>query len=110
MAVEKVRRWWPAVVHGVCYSLPFLLITHSVWALLIIGGTHVVLDHYRAAKYVVWAQSFIGPRSFRTPWCEALTNQGSSAAVAAAPADALQIVVDNTIHLVINAAALAWLG
>jgi hypothetical protein len=27
MAVEKTKRWWPAVVHGVTYGLPFLLIT-----------------------------------------------------------------------------------
>ncbi|WP_327092546.1 DUF3307 domain-containing protein [Nonomuraea sp. NBC_01738] len=55
MATKKVKRWWPTVVHGLACSLPFLLITRSPWALLVIGGTHVVLDRYRAAKYVIWA-------------------------------------------------------
>ncbi|MEU4820246.1 hypothetical protein AB0H37_00050 [Actinomadura sp. NPDC023710] len=61
MAVKKVERWWPAIAHGMCYALPFLLITRSVWALLIVGGTHAVLDHYQAAKYVVWAQASSAP-------------------------------------------------
>jgi hypothetical protein len=30
MATQKVRRWWPAVVHGLTYLLPFLLITRSL--------------------------------------------------------------------------------
>ena len=25
MAVEKTKRWWPAIAHGVTYGLPFLL-------------------------------------------------------------------------------------
>jgi hypothetical protein len=62
MATEKTRRWWPAVVHGAVYSLPFLLVTRSPWALLVIGGTHVVLDRFRVAKYVIWAK-----KPHRTP-------------------------------------------
>jgi hypothetical protein len=65
MATQKVRKWWPAVAHGLAYSLPFLLITRSVWVLLVIGGTHIVLDHYRAAKYVIWAKNLVAPRAFR---------------------------------------------
>jgi hypothetical protein len=44
-------------------------------ALLVIGGTHVVLDHYQVAKYAIWAKNLIGPREYRaslketrTPW------------------------------------------
>ncbi|MFF4417458.1 DUF3307 domain-containing protein [Streptosporangium sp. NPDC001559] len=110
MATEKVKRWWPAVVHGVMYTLPFLLITRSPWALLIIGGTHVVLDHYRAAKYVIWAKNLIAPRASRTPWKEAADNQGFPAGTPAGLATALLIVVDNTIHLAINAATLIIFG
>jgi hypothetical protein len=39
MATEKVKRWWPAVVHGTTYGLPFLLITQSPAALAVIGCT-----------------------------------------------------------------------
>ncbi|MEV4749109.1 DUF3307 domain-containing protein [Streptosporangium sp. NPDC049248] len=110
MATEKVKKWWPAIAHGLTYSLPFLLITRSPWALLVIGGTHIVLDHYRAAKYVIWAKNLIAPRAFRTPRKNASGNQGFAAEVPGGLATALLIVVDNTIHLAINAAALTWLG
>jgi hypothetical protein len=109
MATEKTRRWWPAIVHGVMYSLPFLLITRSLWALLVIGGTHVVLDHYRAAKYVIWAKNLIGPREYRASLKEALANCGFAADVPSGLAMALMIVSDNTIHMLFNAAALTWL-
>jgi hypothetical protein len=109
MATEKTRRWWPAVVHGVAYSLPFLLITRSPWALLVIGGTHVVLDRFRVAKYVIWAKNLIGPREYRPSLKEAAVNCGFPADVPAGLATALMIVSDNTLHLLINAAALTWL-
>jgi hypothetical protein len=109
MASEKTRRWWPAVVHAIVYSLPFLLITQSPWALLVIGGTHAVLDRFRLARYVVWAKNLIGPRGHRPPLKEALANCGSPASVPAGLALALMIVSDNTIHMLINAAALTWL-
>lgn len=62
MATEKLKRWWPALVHGFTYTLPYLLVTRSVWALLIIGGTHTVIDRYRLARYVVWLKNQIGAR------------------------------------------------
>ncbi|MEV5752311.1 DUF3307 domain-containing protein [Actinoallomurus sp. NPDC052308] len=110
MATEKVKRWWPAVVHGVTYSLPFLLVTQSPWALLIIGGTHIVLDHYRLAKAVCWARNLIAPKKSRVSWKEAAANQGSPAGVPSGLATALLIVVDNTLHLCINLAAVMLLG
>ena len=45
MATNKKKRWLPAIVHGFVYTLPFLLLTHSWVALLIIGITHIVIDH-----------------------------------------------------------------
>ena len=109
MAAEKMKRWWPAIAHGVMYTVPFLLITQSPWALLVIGGTHIVLDHYRAAKYVIWAKNFLAPSAFHSSWKEVKDNEGFRAEVPAGLARALRIVVDNTIHLLINAAALTWL-
>lgn len=108
MATEKTRRWWPAVVHGVAYTLPFVVLTRSPWALLVIAGSHVVLDRYRVAWYVVWAKNLVAPRSARPRWAEAAGNHGFGPQVPAGLAAALLIVVDNTIHLVINAAALGW--
>ena len=110
MAVEKTKRWFPAIIHGICYTLPFALITHSLWALAIIGGTHALLDRTRAAKYVIWAKNQIGPKTHRPRWSEASSNGGFAAAVPAGLATALLIIVDNTMHIAINTGALVWLG
>lgn len=57
MANEKVNKWLPAWLHALTYTLPFLLLTHNVWALLIIGVTHAIIDHYRLAKHFIWAKN-----------------------------------------------------
>ncbi|MFD9061462.1 DUF3307 domain-containing protein [Kitasatospora purpeofusca] len=108
MATEKVRRWWPAAVHGVTYGLPFVLITRSPAALAVIVVTHIVLDRYRAAKYLVWARNRLAPAAHRVAWADVQKNQGSPVTVPAGLANALVIVADNTVHLAINTAALAW--
>ncbi|RJL23938.1 DUF3307 domain-containing protein [Bailinhaonella thermotolerans] len=103
MATQKFRRWWPAIVHGLMYSLPFLLITQSPWALLVIGGTHAVLDHYRVAKHVIRVKNnLLAPPSYR--------REQAGAPEPPPTPEWLVIVVDNTMHLVINYAALTWLG
>jgi hypothetical protein len=106
MATEKVNRWWPAIAHGVTYTLPFLLITTSPLALLVIGGTHVVIDRYRLAKYLVWAKNQLAPKSHRP------RHVGATGATEDSPAWLavwLMIIADNTAHLVINVAAVNWL-
>nr|BEK71538.1 hypothetical protein KPHV_87650 [Kitasatospora purpeofusca] len=110
MAAEKTRRWWPAVVHGTTYGLPFLLLTQSPIALGVIVVTHILLDRYRAAKYLVWARNLLGPAGRRVAWADVQKNHGSSLTTPPGLANALVIVADNTIHLVINAAALTWWG
>jgi hypothetical protein len=110
MATEKTKRWFPALVHAVTYTLPFLIITRFVWALLIIGGTHAVLDRYRLPKYLIWAKNQIAPKTHRFPLREAIGNAGFPAAVPAGLATAMLIIVDNTMHIAINTGALCWLG
>ncbi|MFE9424189.1 DUF3307 domain-containing protein [Kitasatospora sp. NPDC006697] len=110
MAVEKTRRWWPAIVHGATYGLPFLLFTRSPIALTVIVVTHVVLDRYRAAKYLVWARNLIAPAGRRVAWADVHRNHGSSVATPAGLANALVVVADNTVHLAINGCALTWWG
>lgn len=107
MAVQKTSRWLPALAHGVTYTIPFVLITQSWAALLVIGGTHVIIDRYRLAKYLVWARDRVAPRGHR-----------GSPAVGATGNDAapvwlstwLMIIADNTVHLLINLAAVRYLG
>lgn len=109
MAKNKTSRWLPALVHGAVYTLPYILVTQSPLALLVIGGTHVVIDRFRLAKHFIWAVNQIGPRSGRYSWSEAKANGGYSADKPVWMSTWLMIVVDNSIHLLINTAAVVWL-
>lgn len=109
MAMEKTKRWWPAVAHGLTYALPFLIVTRSPWALLIIAGTHIVIDRFRLARHVCWAKNWLAPRGWNRPWRECLAT-GYTPAKPVGFAVALMIVADNTMHIAINTAALIWLG
>jgi hypothetical protein len=51
MANKKVQSWAWAVTHAAFYTLPFLFLTRSPWALLVIFGTHAAIDRYRLANY-----------------------------------------------------------
>lgn len=105
MAVEKTRRWWPAVAHGVTYTLPYVAVTRSLSALLVIGGTHAVIDRYRLARHVNWLRNQAAPAAYRAPH----NATGSPDVVPAGLALALLFITDNTMHLLINAAAIWWL-
>lgn len=107
-AATKTQRWAPAWLHGATYTLPYMLVTQSPDALLVIFGTHVLIDHYRLAKYVVWAKNQLAPREFRYPLAEA----GPHGYHRDKPdwlAMWLMFIADNTMHLAINAAAVVWL-
>ena len=62
MASTKTKSVWAAVVHAFTYTLPFLVVTRSWKALLLIFLTHAVIDHFRLARYVCWAKNFLAPR------------------------------------------------
>lgn len=105
MAVEKTKRWWPAIVHGATYSLPFLLITQSPIALLVIGGTHAVIDRYRLARHFIWFRNQFAPKAFRPGH----TATGDFAGSPDWLAVWLLIIADNLIHIFINLGAVIWL-
>jgi hypothetical protein len=141
MATGKLSRWWPAIAHGVTYTIPFALLALTLGgisplALAIICGTHIVIDRYRLAKYLVWLKNQVGARreyAYRVPrgpvtltggidFAEAGTGRrrvdpmawppsatGYPAHVPAGVATILMIVADNTVHLAINWAAVVWL-
>lgn len=109
MACEKTKRWWPAIAHGITYTLPYLLVTRSPWALLVIAGTHIVIDRYRLARHVVWVKNLLAPRGpYRRPWAEC-TATGYPPDAPPWLAVWLMIAADNTIHLLLNTAAVVWL-
>ncbi len=106
MAQNKTKASFPAFVHALVYSLPFLLLTMHIPALLCIVGTHFLIDRFRLARYVVFAKNFLG-----WPWpkwndCNATGYPSERPAWLAVW---LLIIADNTLHLVINYAALRWL-
>lgn len=108
MAQEKTKRWWPAIVHAATYGAPFVLVTHSPLALVVIVVTHAVIDRYRLARHVVWAKNLLAPARYRRPWSEcSATGYHQDRPVWMAVW--LMIIADNTLHLGINYASVRWL-
>lgn len=60
IAENKSKYWWPAILHTLLYSLPFLLIA-DCYAVLAIAITHCIIDRYRLARYVIWIKNFMCP-------------------------------------------------
>lgn len=107
MATQKTARWWPAIAHGVTYGLPFLLLTLSPLAIAIIVITHVLIDHWRLARYLVWFRNQLAPWPFRPTLAAAPTGTPSDAPDWLAVW--LLFIADNIVHVLINIAAVAWL-
>jgi hypothetical protein len=83
------------LVHAVTYTLPFLFLTTKLKTLLVIGGTHFLIDRFRLARYVTWLRNYPWPGSKpRAPYLSAW----------------LLIIVDNIIHVLINGAAISYIG
>lgn len=108
MANEKTKRWWPAVVHALTYGIPFAFVVPSIWAWLVIVGTHAVIDRYRLARHIVWLKNQLAPKAYRYPWRDGRAT-GYAPDLPPWLATWLMIITDNVIHVAINAAAITWL-
>jgi hypothetical protein len=108
MATEKTKHWLPAIVHGVTYTLPYALITQSPLALVVIGGTHIIIDRFRLARHIAWLKNQLGPKRSRPRWADAKAT-GYPSETPAWLSVWLMIITDNTIHLLINTAAILWM-
>lgn len=102
MATEKTKRSTAAAVHAITYGLPFLLLTTSATAIIVIVGTHFVIDRWRLARFVCWAKNW--------PWQSPITATGYPPETPAWLSVWLLIIADNILHITINGAALRWLG
>lgn len=109
MATQKVTRWWPAIAHGLTYTIPYVFVTQSPLALFVIFSTHVVIDRFRLAKHLMWFKNQFAPKANRPTWAEAKANAGYNQDVPAWMSTWLMIVADNTVHLIINTIAVYWL-
>ena len=100
MARNKTSQTIVALIHAFCYAIPFLLLSPSALGLVVIFGTHLIIDRFRLAGLLNWFKNGM-PRP-RTP--------------TGFPADRpeylviwLTIITDNILHIAINGAALRWL-
>lgn len=120
MAQNKTKHWAPALVHALTYSTPFLLLTRSPLALLVIASTHYLIDRYRLARYVVFAKNFLAPKylsvlvppgKFEKQWpkWERCKATGYDQDVPPWMSVWLLIIADNVLHVAINGAAIMWL-
>jgi membrane-associated phospholipid phosphatase len=108
LAEEKKRSWGPAILHGLLYTVPYLAVTRSPAALLVIAGTHAVIDRYRLARFVIYAKNLLAPRQRRVSWAHCDHETGFPSGTPAGLACALLIIVDNTLHLILNTVAVMW--
>lgn len=99
-ALRKTQAWGPAVAHAASYTAAHLLVTRSWWRLLLIGGTHAVIDRYRLARYVTWAKNQAAPEAYRPEWPPSAT--GYQETVPEWLSVPLLIAADNTLHLIVN--------
>lgn len=127
MATNKTVNKFACFAHVVFYGIPFLFLKPSVTAFLVIVGTHFVIDHYRLARFVIYAKNFIAPESETFKFDEANLPFGKTDEFAdeykwencnktgfhndTPPFLAvwLLIIVDNSLHLAINFFALKYL-
>lgn len=104
-----------AAYHGLQYGLLFLLagwvLPDSVFqcslaAFAVITVTHIAIDRFYPARYLIWIKNWLGGE--RIEWCYC-QKTGYDAGVPPWLAVWLMIIVDNTMHLTINYAALSLL-
>lgn len=106
MANNKTKHNLAAFAHTTVYTLPFMLLTQSLTALLVIGITHFYIDRYRLARYVLFAKNWITDRTLKWADCNVTGYHKDTPAWLAIW---LMIIADNVLHLTINYAAIRWL-
>lgn len=120
MATEKTKRSLAALVHALTYMLPFLFLRPSLLALILIFGTHFVIDRWRLARFVVWLKNWSGSRQWLKDGvgdtvCVVNLSWADCQATGYPPdrpawlAVWLLIIVDNIMHVIINGFALKFL-
>jgi len=93
-------------IHAALYSLPFFLLSSSILAITVIFTSHVVIDRYRLARFIIFAKNKVTEPSLQ--WVDA-QKTGFHKDIPDWLAGWLLIIVDNTMHLAINYASLRWL-
>lgn len=103
-ATGKVDNWVPAFSHAAKYTACFLPLTRNPLRLALIGGTHLLIDHYRVAKHVSWAKNQLAPARYRYEYNP--DNNGYPEGTPPWLSTWLMIITDNAMHMAINHLAL----
>jgi uncharacterized protein DUF3307 len=119
MANNKTKSSKVALYHVLTYALPFLFLRPSLLAMLVIIGTHFLIDRFRLARFIVAFKNlfFTTPAEYERLSSEAARILNRQIDMATGfPADCppwlavwLLIIVDNCLHVLINGLALKYL-
>lgn len=111
MATNKTRSSRVALYHAVTYALPFLFLRPSWPALLVIAGSHFLIDRWRLARFVVaFKNLFLStPAEYERLSMEIDMATGSPKDCPPYLAVWLLIIVDNCAHVLLNGLALRYL-
>ena len=109
MALNKSRRSDVALLHAVLYSLPFLALTCSGRALATIAASHFAIDRWRLTRYFILAKNWLSPgAAVPVAACDPVT--GFPRERPPWVTFWLYVIIDNTVHVMINAWALRTFG
>jgi hypothetical protein len=111
MAQNKTRSSRVALYHALTYAVPFLFLRPSVWAMVVIVGTHFFIDRYRLARFVVAFKNlfFTAPAEYERMSNEIDMATGFPKDTPPWLATWLLIIVDNICHVLLNGLALRYL-
>lgn len=126
MASEKTKNNVACLAHAFIYAMPFLLLGVTPSAFTMILLSHFLIDRYRLARYVCWAKNFLAPKRtfwmwdesnpkvamfhlWWRPWKDCKNSSGYPPELPAWMATWLMIIVDNTLHVLINALSIKYL-
>ena len=107
MAVRKTEDSFVALVHAITYSLPFILLTTSWMALIVIIVTHFAIDRWRLARHLSWFKNQLVPKRFWFSWNS--SNTGYHPDLPPFIAVMLMFITDNIMHIIINGLSIALL-
>ncbi len=104
MAYLKTQDFRWAFIHGCFYGRPFLVLSPSFNALLVLVSTHILIDHFKLADK--WCRFYgVGHPGLWMKPGDAFTYPPPAIGLW------LTIIVDNTFHLLINYMAFrTWPG
>ena len=103
MAVNKTKNSYWALYHATTYTLPFLLLTLNPLAIIIILLTHFAIDRYRVAMCITKVKNYVFGKFDKRVFDLA---NGYPEETPVWLTTWLIIILDNTMHLVINYLAL----